>query len=214
MKRIVFLGSAGVGKGTYAQDISEHYKIPTVSTGHLLREEVESGSKEGKEAKKHMDKGELVPTNIITALLKKRLAKKDCKKGFILDGYPRSMEQARALDKITHIDVAVNFIAPLKVILSRLGGRRTCSKCGWIFHIKNIPPKKKGICDKCGGKLLIRKDDQPEAIKKRLDIYKKKVKPVLDYYKKRGVLKQVDATLDYSVGGEQIVDDTIKAIEG
>jgi len=213
MKRIVFLGSAGVGKGTYAQDICEYYKIPMVSTGQLLREDLKAGTDLGKEAKKYMDKGELVPIALITKLLKKRLSKADCKKGFVLDGYPRSMEQTKALEKITDIDVAVNFTAPTEVILARLGGRRTCSKCGRIFHIKNVPPKKEGICDKCGGELIIRKDDQAEAIKKRLDIYKKEVTPVLEYYKKKGILKYVDATIDYSVDGASIINATKKAID-
>jgi adenylate kinase len=213
MKKIVFLGSAGVGKGTYAQDVSAHYNIPTISTGQLLREQVKAKTDVGNEAIVYMDKGELVPTDIITKILKKRLLKSDSKKGFILDGYPRSMEQTEALAKIIDIDVAVNFTAPTDVILARLGGRRTCANCGRIFHIKNVPPKKEGICDICGSKLIIRKDDQPEAIKKRLDIYKKEVTPVLNYYKQKGILKHVDATVDYSIGGAKIIADTIKAIE-
>lgn len=210
---IIFLGSAGIGKGTYARFISQHFKIPTISAGVLLREQVEAGTKLGKEAEKHMKKGNLVPSELVDKLIQKRIAKPDCRKGFIFDGYPRTVEQAKFSDKKIKIDAVINFKAPLKVILDRLGGRIQCSECGFIYHVRNIIPKREGICDRCGAKLIVREDDKPAAIKKRLEIYRKEVKPVIAYYRKKGVLHEVDASANISTpAGKQIVANTIKII--
>ncbi len=191
--RIVLLGSPGVGKGTYAEKLSKKFKIPHISTGDLFREEIKKGTKEGKEAQKYVEEGKLVPDELTTEILKKRLSKPDCKKGFLLDGYPRNLNQAELLKEITDIQLAVNFEADDEVIMDRLGGRLTCNKCGAIYHKKNDPPKKDNVCDKCHGKLYTRNDQKPEVIKQRLETYRKETAPLIDYYKKQGILLTANA---------------------
>ncbi len=191
---IVLLGPPGVGKGTYAKRLSERYNIPHISTGDILREEIHKGSELGRQVREYVERGELVPDDIIIQVVKERLRAEDCKKGFILDGFPRTLNQARALDEITKIDVVFNFVAPKEVIIDRLSGRRICSQCGAIYHIKYRPPKKPGICDVCGGKLYQREDDRPEVIETRLEVYKKQTAPLIEYYTKKGLLVDIDAS--------------------
>ena len=212
MKQIIFLGSAGVGKGTNAKFVSKHYKIPVISSGELLRAELKAGTEIGKKVESSVDAGELAPNKIVNQLIKKRISQPDCKSGFIFDGFPRSVEQAKWLDRIAKIDAVINFTAPEKVLLERLGGRRHCSKCSAGYNINTMSkPKNAGICDKCRGRLVTRDDDKPAAIKQRLKVYQKEVKPVVEYYKKKGILKDVDSSLPYSRINE-IVKATIKAI--
>ncbi|MCD6510010.1 MAG: adenylate kinase [Thermoprotei archaeon] len=191
---IVLLGPPGVGKGTYAGRLSERYGIPHISTGDILREEIKRDSELGRKVKKYVERGELVPDSIIIEVIKERLAADDCRKGFILDGFPRTLNQARALDNIVRVDVVFNFVAPKEVIIERLSGRRICRKCGAIYHIRYKPPKKPGVCDICGGELYQREDDKPEVIERRLEVYKEQTAPLIDYYSKKGLLVDIDAS--------------------
>ncbi len=190
---IILLGPPGIGKGTIAKMISAKYRLPHISTGDLFRENIAKKTKLGDEAKKYMDAGKLVPDNLVIDMLADRLEKTDCKNGFILDGFPRTILQAKALDKIAKIDVVINFEASEKTTIKRLGGRRTCSKCGHIYHLENMPPKKDGICDKCGGRLYLRDDDKPEVIKQRLKTYNELTAPLIAYYSGKGLLKEINA---------------------
>jgi adenylate kinase len=191
---VLLLGAPGVGKGTYADFLSEKYKIPHISSGDLLREAVEKRTEIGKKVGKYMNEGKLVPDDIVIQLIKERLESEDSKRGFLLDGFPRTIAQAKAIEKFKKIDKVLNFVASEDIIMDRLGGRRTCRACGSTFHIKNRPPKVSGICDNCGGELYQREDEKPETIKKRMKEYEKKTKPLIDYYKKRGLLANIDAS--------------------
>lgn len=190
---IVIIGPPGVGKGTYAGILSNKYIIPKISVGDLFRRAIKDETKLGKKIKDYVSSGNLVPDETVIELVKNRLEEDDCKRGFLLDGYPRTVAQAEAMEKFKKIDVALNFIAPDEVIMSRISGRRTCSKCGAIYHIKNIPPNVEGICDRCGGKLIQRSDEKPEVVKNRLVVYREKTKPVVDYLKNKGLLFDIDA---------------------
>ena len=190
---IVMLGSPGAGKGTYAAILSEKYGFPHISTGDLFRDVVKEDTELGRKVQEIMDSGSLVPDDITLEILKKRLEEDDCKKGFILDGFPRNVNQADSLSTIIDIDVVFCFVASEDVILERLGGRLTCKKCGAIFHMKNIPPKVEGVCDNCGGDLYQRPDQMPEAIKKRLDIYRESTAPLINYYNDKGILKEISS---------------------
>jgi adenylate kinase len=190
---IVILGPPGVGKGTYAEILSKKYNIPKISVGDLFRKAIKDETELGKKIKGYVSSGDLVPDTIVIELVKNRLEVDDCRRGFLLDGYPRTVAQAEAMEKFKKIDVALNFVAPDEVIMSRIGGRRTCRKCGAIYHIKNIPPKVEGICDRCGGKLIQRSDEKPEVIKNRLVVYREKTKPVINYLRKKGLLVDIDA---------------------
>ncbi len=190
---IVILGAPGVGKGTYAEFLSHKYNIPKISVGDLFRRAIKDETELGKRIKNYVSSGDLVPDEIVIELVKNRLQEDDCKGGFLLDGYPRTVAQAEAMGKFKKIDVALNFVAPDEVIMSRIGGRRTCSKCGAIYHIKNVPPKVEGVCDRCRGKLIQRSDEKPQIIKNRLVVYREKTKPVIDYLRKKGLLVDVDA---------------------
>ncbi len=194
--KIVLLGSPGVGKGTYASFIKEKYKIPHISTGDLFREAMKNETPLGKKAKEYYDAGKLVPDELTIQILSERIKRPDCKGGFMLDGFPRTLAQADALEKIAKIDVTINFFASDKVIMQRLGGRIICKNCGEIFNTVNRKPKKSGICDKCGGELYRRADEVPEIIKKRLDTYHQQTKPLEEYYKKKGILKNIRAETD------------------
>lgn len=189
--RIIILGPQGSGKGTYASRLSLIFKIPHISTGDLCREEAAKGTELGKRIKEIMDKGGLQPDEIIIEMLKNRLKKDDCKNGFILDGFPRTLKQAEELDKISNIDHVLNLVVPEWILLKRLSLRVSCRKCGEIYNLGYLKPKKDGICDKCGGELFQRDDDKEEAIKKRLREYEEKTKPLIDYYKKKGILLNV-----------------------
>jgi adenylate kinase len=194
---IVLLGPPGVGKGTYAGILSKKYKIPHISTGQMFRDSIKEGSEVGKKVEGFISKGDLVPDEITIEVVKVRLKEGDCKKGFLLDGFPRTIPQAEALEKIRKIDKVLNFVASEETIMERLSWRRTCRKCGAIYHLKNIPPKVEGICDKCGGELYQRSDETPEAIKVRMKEYSKKTKPLIDFYEKKKLLANVDANYPY-----------------
>jgi len=190
---IVVLGPPGVGKGTYAEVLSEKYVIPTISVGDLFRREIKDGSELGKRIRDYVSRGDLVPDEIVIDLVKNRVEQDDCKNGFILDGYPRTVPQTEAMMKFKKIDVALNFFAPDEVIMSRIGGRRTCKKCGAIYHIRNVPPTIEGVCDRCSGRLIQRTDEKLEVIQNRLLVYREKTKPVIDYLRTKGLIADIDA---------------------
>ena len=199
--KIVMLGAPGAGKGTQAKMIAEKYSIPHVSTGDIFRANIKNGTELGKEAKSYMDKGELVPDELTVRILLDRVAQEDCKNGYVLDGFPRTIPQAEVLDaELTKmgdkIDFAINVEVPDENIVRRMSGRRACLKCGATYHIFHIPPVKEGICDKCGSELVLRDDDKEETVKNRLSVYHEQTQPLIDFYDKKGVLKEVDGTVD------------------
>ncbi len=209
---IVLLGPPGVGKGTVAAILSGKYKVPHISTGNMLRESVAKGAALGKEAKEFMDAGRLVPDELVTKMVRERVAQPDCKKGFILDGYPRTSAQARALQEFAAVGAVLDFKAPFKAIIERISGRRTCRKCSAVFHIKYDPPKKEGVCDKCGGELYQRSDEKPGIITERLRVYEEQNKPLIDYYRNEELLSEIDASY-HITEIEKIVKQCDKAIE-
>ena len=190
---IVMLGSPGVGKGTYAEILSDKYNVPRISVGDLFREAIRDETELGEKIKGYVSRGDLVPDEMVVELVKERLQEDDCKNGFFLDGFPRTIVQAEAMEKFEKIDEVFNFVASDRVIMSRLCGRRTCRECGAIYHVTNIPSKVEGICDRCGGRLYQRSDETPQAIKNRLRVYREKTKPVVDYFRKKGLLADIDA---------------------
>lgn len=210
---IILLGSPGVGKGTYAEVLAEKLEIPHISTGDLLREIANEDSELGKQVKEIIDKGDLVSDELVLEILKKRLKKEDCEKGFILDGYPRNLKQAEDLKKTVKVDKVINYVAKDKVILERLSGRLTCKNCGAIYHIKNMPPKIKGKCDKCGGELYTREDQTEEAIKERLRIYREQTSPLIEYYQKENLLFEIDANSGIHQI-DKIIGESLDIIEG
>lgn len=190
--KIILLGAPGAGKGTQAEIISKKLGIPTISTGNILRAAVKAGTPIGLEAKSYMDAGKLVPDEVIIGIIQERLTESDCANGFILDGVPRTIAQAEALDAHgIHFDAVLSLEIADSVIEARMTGRRTCHTCGATYHIVAAPPKQEGICDKCGGELEQRKDDQPETIKHRLEVYHNETEPLKDYYQAHGVLMSV-----------------------
>lgn len=190
--RLILLGPPGAGKGTQAEVLTSKLGVPQISTGDMLRSAVKNGTPIGLQAKSVMDAGGLVSDDIIIGIVKERLAQKDCEKGFIFDGIPRTIAQAEALDaQGVAIDVVLSMEVPDEVIVDRLGGRRTCANCGMIFHIKSKPPAKQGVCDACGAELTIRKDDEVGTIRARLEVYHKETAPLKDYYERQGKLKSV-----------------------
>lgn len=199
--KIIMLGAPGAGKGTQAKRIAKKYNIPHISTGDIFRANIKEGTELGKKAKEYMDKGELVPDDITIGMLLDRIHKADCKDGFVLDGFPRTIPQAKslteALSKLNEsIDYAINIDVPDESIITRMGGRRACLSCGSTYHIKYSAPKKENICDNCGSELVIRDDDKPETVKKRLDVYHKQTQPLIDYYDSEKILASVDGTKD------------------
>jgi adenylate kinase len=190
---VVMFSQPGAGKGTYTDILAKKYKIPHISTGNMFREEIKKNTEIGEKVRELVNNGGLVPDEITISLLKTRLKEKDCKNGFFLDGFPRTIPQAEALEKFIKIDKVLNFVASDEVIIDRLSGRRTCKKCGSTFHIRNVPPKVECICDNCGGELYQRKDDTPEVIGIRTKEYLKKTKPLIDFYMKRKLLVNIDA---------------------
>lgn len=194
--RIVLLGAPGAGKGTQAKKLINKYVIPQISTGDILRKAVADGTPLGKEAKSYMDSGGLVPDSVVIGLVKERLAQDDCKKGYILDGFPRNTSQAETLDKVlkdmnASLDVALSVDVDMNDLMKRLTGRRTCRNCQQMFNIHFSPPQKEGVCDKCGGELYQRDDDKEETIRKRLDVYEAQTAPLIEYYSSKGILKSV-----------------------
>ena len=199
--KIVMLGAPGAGKGTQAKKIAAKYNIPHVSTGDIFRANIKGGTELGKEAKSYMDAGKLVPDELTVRILLDRVAEEDCRNGYVLDGFPRTIPQAEVLDKELNkagekIDYAINVEVPDENIVDRMSGRRGCPKCGASYHIKYIPPKQEGICDSCGTELVLRDDDKPETVKNRLKVYHEQTQPLIDYYSKQGALKEVDGTVD------------------
>lgn len=199
--KIIMLGAPGAGKGTQAQMIADKYNIPHISTGDIFRENVKNGTELGMEAKKYMDKGLLVPDELTVKILLDRVAKDDCKNGYVLDGFPRTIPQAEVLDNALNelgekIDYTINVDVPDTNIIRRMSGRRACLSCGATYHIEHVPPKKEGICDKCGKELVQRDDDKEETVKNRLEVYHKQTQPLIEFYTKKGVLKTVDGTVD------------------
>ncbi len=199
--KIIMLGAPGAGKGTQAKMIADKYKIPHISTGDIFRLNIKNGTELGMEAKKYMDQGLLVPDELTVRILLDRVAKEDCKDGYVLDGFPRTIPQAEVLEDALNklgdkIDYAVNVEVPDENIIRRMGGRRACLSCGATYHIEHVPPKKEGICDQCGQPLVLRDDDKPETVKNRLRVYQEQTQPLIDFYTERKVLRTVDGTQD------------------
>ena len=197
--RCLIMGAPGAGKGTYAEGIKKHFGIPHISTGEIFREAIASGSEMGLLAKKLIDKGNLVPDDITNAVVKERLQREDCKNGFLLDGYPRTMPQAIAFDEMLKefnikLDVVINIDVASEVIISRIVNRRTCPKCRRGYNIVSLKPKKEGVCDDCGTALVTRKDDNEETIKSRLEVYERQTKPLINYYKDQNLLLNIDGS--------------------
>ena len=190
--------------------LAKKYDIPHVSTGDIFRMNIKNGTELGMEAKKYMDQGLLVPDELTVRILLDRVAREDCRKGYVLDGFPRNIPQADVLDEALSklgdkIDYAINVDVPDENIIRRMGGRRACLSCGATYHIEHVPPKKEGICDKCGQELVLRDDDKPETVKNRLQVYKEQTQPLIDFYTKQGVLHNVDGTKDMNEVFEAIV---------
>lgn len=199
--KIIMLGAPGAGKGTQAKMIADKYKIPHISTGDIFRANIKEGTELGKKAKTFMDKGLLVPDELVVDLVVDRVGKDDCKNGYVLDGFPRTIPQAEALDKALEaigekMDYAINVEVPDENIIKRMSGRRACLSCGATYHIVHIPTKVEGICDRCGNELILRDDDKPETVTKRLQVYHDQTQPLITYYGKQDILKEVDGTMD------------------
>ena len=197
--KIVMLGAPGAGKGTQAKMIVEKYQIPQISTGDIFRANIKNGTELGKKAKTYMDQGALVPDELVVDLVVDRLTKDDCKNGYVLDGFPRTIPQAEALTAALaangeKLDYAIDVEVPDENIVNRMSGRRACVNCGGTYHIVFNPTKVEGICDACGGKLILRDDDKPETVQHRLSVYHAQTQPLIDYYKSEGILKSVDGT--------------------
>jgi len=212
--RLILLGPPGSGKGTQAQKLVERYKVPQISTGDIFRQAVRDQTELGKKAKEYMDRGELVPDQIVVGMVEERLSQPDCKNGFILDGFPRTIAQAEALDELLarrgeKLDAVLEISVPDEEVIKRLSGRRTCRQCGAMYHIEFNPPKEPGRCDKCKGELYQREDDKEEVIKSRLEVYHSQTAPLIEYYQKKGLLKKIDG-----VGGiKEIFSRAVSALE-
>ena len=207
--KIIMLGAPGAGKGTQAKMIAAKYGIPHISTGDIFRANIKNGTELGAKAKQYMDKGELVPDELVVDLVIDRFKEDDCKNGYVLDGFPRTIPQAEALAKALtaigeNVDYAINVEVPDENIINRMGGRRACVGCGATYHVVYSPTKVEGKCDTCGGELIIRDDDKPETVKNRLSVYHEQTQPLIDYYTKKGIIKEVDGTVD--------MNDVFKAI--
>ena len=209
--KIIMLGAPGAGKGTQAKKIAAKYGIPHISTGDIFRANIKGGTELGMKAKTFMDQGMLVPDEITIGMLMDRIHEADCAKGYVLDGFPRTIPQAESLTEALKgmnesIDYAVNVDVPDENIVNRMGGRRACVACGATYHIQFNAPKTEGICDTCGEKLVLRDDDKPETVQKRLNVYHEQTQPLIDYYEKAGVLKEVDGTKNMDEVFNDIVD--------
>lgn len=190
---LILLGAPGAGKGTQAERLSKELQIPTISTGNILRAAIKNGTPTGMKAKSFMDAGKLVPDEVIIGIITERLAGEDCKNGYILDGVPRTIAQAEALEQAgIQFDAVVSIEISDEAIMQRMSGRRVCEDCGASYHLVAVPPKQEGVCDNCGGKLVQRKDDAPETVKARLEVYHNETEPLKDFYESRGVLKPVE----------------------
>lgn len=209
--KIIMLGAPGAGKGTQAKKIADKYQIPHISTGDIFRANIKNGTELGKKAKTYMDQGLLVPDELVVDLVVDRLGQEDCANGCVLDGFPRTIPQAESLDaalaaKGEAIDYAIDVDVPDENIINRMSGRRACVACGATYHIVHIPTKVEGVCDRCGESLILRDDDKPETVKKRLDVYHEQTQPLIDYYTSKNVLKSVDGTQDMETVFQAIVD--------
>jgi len=209
--KIVMLGAPGAGKGTQAKKIADKYQVPHISTGDIFRANIKNGTELGMKAKTYMDQGLLVPDELVVDLVVDRLAQEDCVNGCVLDGFPRTIPQAECLDaalaaKGEAIDYAIDVDVPDENIINRMSGRRACVACGATYHIVHIPTKVEGVCDRCGESLILRDDDKPETVKKRLDVYHAQTQPLIDYYTSKNVLKTVDGTQDMEAVFQAIVD--------
>ncbi|XVG96102.1 adenylate kinase [Eubacteriales bacterium KG127] len=213
MLRTILLGPPGAGKGTQAVKIVEKYNIPHISTGDIFRENIKNGTDLGKRAKAYMDKGELVPDELVVEIATDRLTKDDCKNGFLLDGFPRTIFQAEKLDAFLEargekIDKVINIDVDTEALVKRITGRRVCKQCGASYHVENIPPKKEGVCDLCGGELIQRADDTEETVLNRIDVYNKQTMPLVDYYKKAGIIADIDGNKEL----DEVLADIVKAL--
>ena len=213
--KLILLGAPGAGKGTQAAKIAEAYDIPAISTGQIIREAIAAKTELGNKMKTFIDKGELVPDDVVVGMVKERLKNDDCKNGYILDGFPRTISQAIIMEELPiEIDVALEIDVDEEIIVDRLSGRRVCSNCGATYHISSNPSKEEGICDECGGALEMRKDDVPDVIRHRLEVYNEQTKPLKDFYEERGLLKtvkgcnEVDETKDAIL---KVLRETIEA---
>ena len=209
--KIIMLGAPGAGKGTQAKKIAAQYSIPHISTGDIFRANIKNNTELGQKAKTYMDKGELVPDSLVVDLIMDRFKEADCANGYVLDGFPRTIPQAEALDNALKangekVDFAINVEVPDENIINRMSGRRACVGCGATYHIKYNPTKVEGVCDACGEKLILRDDDKPETVKNRLSVYHEQTQPLIDYYNKAGVLAEVDGTKDMEDGFKDIVN--------
>ena len=203
--KLILLGAPGAGKGTQAEIISEKYNIPTISTGNIIRAALKNGTEMGLKAKSYIDAGELVPDNVVIGIIKERLSEADCKEGYILDGFPRTIPQAVALDDMGFvIDAALSIEVADEEIVKRMSGRRVCEKCGASYHTEFKKPEVEGVCNLCGGKLVIRKDDEPETVKNRLNVYHEQTEPLKDFYNSCGKLITVE--------GQDKVEDTTRLV--
>ncbi len=199
--KIIMLGAPGAGKGTQAKLIADTYGLPHISTGDIFRMNIKNGTQLGMEAKKYMDQGLLVPDELTVRILLDRVGQEDCKNGYVLDGFPRTIPQAEVLEEALakqgdRIDYAINVEVPDENIIKRMSGRRACLSCGATYHIEHVPPKKEGVCDDCGQPLVLRDDDKPETVKNRLRVYQEQTQPLIDFYTKKGILRSVDGTQD------------------
>lgn len=199
--KIIMLGAPGAGKGTQAKKIAAKYEIPHISTGDIFRANIKNGTELGNKAKTYMDQGLLVPDELVVDLVVDRVVQEDCKNGYVLDGFPRTIPQAEALDSALmnmnqKIDYAINIEVPDQNIVDRMSGRRACLSCGATYHIVNIPTKVEGICDVCGGNTVLRDDDKPETVIKRLRVYHEQTQPLIEYYIDQGILVEVDGTME------------------
>ena len=192
--KVIMLGAPGAGKGTQAKKIAEKYHVPHISTGDIFRANIKNGTELGKKAKTYMDQGLLVPDELVVDLVVDRVNQEDCVDGYVLDGFPRTIPQAEALGQ--KVDYAINVEVPDENIVTRMGGRRACVGCGATYHLEYAPTKKEGICDACGRELILRDDDKPETVTKRLNVYHEQTQPLIDYYTQAGILKEVDGTVD------------------
>jgi len=202
--QLIFLGPPGAGKGTLAGRIAQRYGIPQVSTGDIFREAVKNQTELGHKVKGIMERGDLVPDELTVGLVKERLSRQDARGGYILDGFPRTIAQADSLAAFQKIEAVINFKIDDETVIRRLSGRRVCRSCGAIFHAENMPPKKEGICDRCGGELYIRDDDRIESIRNRLAVYKKQTEPLIQYYKRLELLRDIDSSTSAEESARQI----------
>jgi len=209
MKLVIF-GPPSAGKGTQAQKLSQKYGIPQVSTGDLLRKAVAEKTPLGMKVKSYLDQGRLGPDDLIVKLIQERVSKSDCKKGYLLDGFPRTIGQAKELDKMTEVDVVLNIVVDFDVLVERAVGRRSCPKCGAVYHIKFNPPMNKDTCEKCGTRLVQRDDDKEETVRNRLKVYQEQTAPLVDHYRMKGRLVDIDG----SKGIDAVFEQMVKAIDG